>query len=31
METNQNTQTQNAVVTNEFVPIIAAWLRKWYN
>ncbi len=30
METNPASQTQDATV-NEFVPIIAAWLRKWYN
>lgn len=30
MENNQHTETQEVLV-NEFIPLITAWLKKWYN
>lgn len=31
MESNQNLNVEEAALLNEFLPIITAWLNKWYN
>jgi hypothetical protein len=31
MESNQNIKAEEAALVNEFLPLVTAWLKKWYN